>query len=65
LERLGEEFGGELIIKIAIGGVGYQPGGVWQGVTQNIPPGIYRLSAGNAVEGPNSLNIVAKIIDSP
>jgi hypothetical protein len=65
LERIGEEYPSELIIKIAKGGVGYQPGGVWQGVTQNIPPGLYRLSAGNSVEGPNSLNILAKIMDSP
>ena len=64
LERLGDS-GVELIIRIAIGGVGYQPGGVWQGVTQNIPPGLYRLSAGNAVEGPNSINIAAKVMSAP
>ncbi len=65
LERLGEKSYGELIIRIEVGGVGVQAGGVWQGVTENIPPGLYRLSSGSAFEEMNSLNILAKVMDSP
>jgi hypothetical protein len=69
LNRLGEgegsQYSEELVMTIEKETVGVRPGGIWQGVTGNIPPGLYSLSAGNGVEGPNTVNINAKIMSSP
>lgn len=65
LERLGEDSSGsEVVVRIVASGIGYQPGGVWQGATQDLPPGLYHLSAGNTVEGYNSIDIEASVLSS-
>jgi hypothetical protein len=65
LERLGESGLDELIIEIERGGVGVQPGGIWQGAKLNIPPGLYRLSSGNNEQGPNEIRINTGVMSSP
>jgi hypothetical protein len=65
LERLGEVSNNEWIIDIERGGVGVQPGGIWEGAKLNIPPGLYCLSAGNNEQGINQVRINTGVMTSP